>query len=75
MMEPINLIRMCHCCGTLNESENDDILKCANERCSKNFLPIDYFKKVRERAIKAGEVSKELPAFPRNPLYGLLVFW
>lgn len=72
-MDKKQLFRLCHLCGELNESENNEVLKCG--KCGKAFLPVNYFEKMRNRAIMAGQLSEQMPEFPMNPLNGLLVFW
>lgn len=72
-MDRKQLLRLCHLCGNLNESEASEVLKCL--RCGKAFLPVNYFQKMRERAILAGQPLEDMPDFPMNPLNGLLVFW
>ena len=74
-MDRKHLIRLCHVCCKLNEAEQDvvEILKC--DGCGKAFLPINYFEKIRQRAIQSGQVLAEMPEFSFNPLQGLLVFW
>jgi hypothetical protein len=68
------LIRLCHKCGHIHESENE-LEKC--EKCGKGFLPLQYFEKVhaqntssfRELFSPAKEIDKE------DLLKGLFVLW
>ena len=58
----------------MNEGEGEtEVARCG--KCNKAFLPVNYFEKVRARAIKQGTVSPDIPELPLNPLNGLLVFW
>jgi hypothetical protein len=73
-MERKQLFRLCHNCNTLNESE-EDILRCTT--CGKGFLPINYFEKIRARALQAAKEpgSEEIPSGVFSPINGLIVFW
>ena len=66
-------IRLCHKCNKINEAENQDVLKC--ETCGKAFLPVDYFKKIRAKAIESGMMRPEAQEIILNPLQGLIAFW
>lgn len=72
-MDRKSMIRLCHLCNCVNESEQEEVLRCKS--CGKGFLPVNYFEKIRKRAIASGQITEELPEFPFNPLNGLLVFW
>ena len=73
-MERTQLFRLCHVCCRLNETEEEaEILKCLH--CGKAFLPVNYFEKIRIKAIQASERNVDIPEFIFNPLQGLLVFW
>lgn len=73
-MERKQHIRLCHVCGHLNEGEGEvEIRRCV--KCTKAFLPVDYFEKMRKRAIASGTATAEVPRNAFNPLNGLLVFW
>ena len=71
-MERKQLFRLCHNCNCLNESD-DEILRCTN--CLKAFLPINYFDKIRARAILAEKAGENMPTFSLNPINGLIVCW
>lgn len=64
---------MCHQCLNLNESDSGEVLKC--EKCGKAFLPVNYFDKIRRRAIEAGQLPQNMPEIALHSLNGLLVFW
>lgn len=71
-MERKQLLRLCHVCGKLNESESE-VLRCIH--CGKGFLPINYFEKLKKKAqVAAKEGDRVLPE-SLNPLQGLIVFW
>ena len=67
------LVRLCHVCGVLNESEQGEILKC--EGCSKTFLPMNYFESLKKKVQQAGGTADISVTFAFNPLPGLIVFW
>lgn len=76
-MERKQLFRLCHNCNRLNESE-EEILRCT--KCGKGFLPINYFEKIKARAVQAGQLAKDLEtqdllASVFSPINGLIVFW
>ena len=71
------LVRMCHCCGQINEGERE-VLRCENEKCQKTFLPLttlsELFSRTGVTKKDLGlEESAELPFYA--PLHGLVVFW
>ena len=72
-MERKQLFRLCHVCDTLNESDGE-ILRCA--KCGKGFLPLNYFQKLRAKAV-SGPTTPDGKPLPNlfNPLNGLIVFW
>lgn len=73
-MERKQLFRLCHNCNSLNESE-EEILRCI--QCGKGFLPINYFEKIKQRALQASreQGTDEIIATAFCPINGLIVFW
>ncbi|MEW6056780.1 MAG: hypothetical protein AB1540_09205 [Bdellovibrionota bacterium] len=73
-MESRQLFRLCHVCAAVNESNNEsDVSKCL--RCGKSFLPVNYFEKLRTRALQTEKNQVEVPQILFSPIHGLIVFW
>ena len=64
---------MCHACGHVVET-NQEPKSC--EKCSKAFLPLQYFNKVHDKSASFDELfstSEEID--PKDIIKGLYVIW
>ncbi len=59
--EPKSLLRLCHRCNKLIESE-EEILKCSH--CNKSFLPVNYFER---KVLKVGPGAQQPAQQKPNP--------
>jgi hypothetical protein len=72
--KPQKLIRACHVCLKLNESDGE-IEKCSH--CNKSFLPLRYFEKIHGKSKKdwAGHFSSIDDIDQKDLIKGLFVMW
>ena len=72
--ESKNIIRKCHCCGQITESESE-IQKCVS--CGKSFLPVNYFEKIHGDAeYKFDDLFDKAQDMESEDLIkGLFVLW
>jgi predicted nucleic acid-binding Zn-ribbon protein len=76
------LVRRCHMCGEVHESEGEPIEKCNS--CGKHFAPFFYFKEREAPVVCVDNVARQLCIFstkskedekPVKSFVGIALLW